>query len=302
MNSPIRRLDATAWSLLLFLSVLWGGSFLYVKVALAELPPITIMMLRVVFGGVALLVILRLRGIAVPRDPAMWRAFAVMAVFNAILAFAFIAWGQREISAGLAAIINSATPLWTILLAHFFTSDERIDAGRAAGIALGLAGIVLLVGPDALAGLGAAALAQIACVVATVSYAISLVWGRRIKGVDGGTVAAGQFLTAAPPALLLSAAIDRPWDLPMPGLATIAAILGLVLLSTAVAYIVYFRIMQDYGAGNASLVTMLIPPSAMLLGVVFLGESVEPRAIGGFALLAAGLAIVDGRLLRALRR
>jgi len=302
MHTPIRRLDSAAWSLLLLLSVLWGGSFLYVKIALAELPPVTLMALRVTFGGLGLLVVLRVRGIKLPRDPAVWRALCVMAVFNAILPFALIAWGQREISAGLAAVINSATPLWTLLLAHFFTPDERLDAGRSIGVLVGFSGVVLLVGPDAVDGLGAPALAQLACVAATVSYGISLVWGRRIRGIDGGTVAAGQFLSAAPAAIVLAAIIDRPWVLPVPGFATVASITGLVLLSTVVAYIVYFRLMQNYGAGNASLVTMLIPPSAMLLGAVFLGETVDPRALSGFALLAAGLAIVDGRMLRAIRR
>ncbi|MBI1244337.1 MAG: EamA family transporter [Alphaproteobacteria bacterium] len=302
MNAAIRRLDSTAWGLLLLLSVLWGGSFLYVKLALAELPPVTIITLRIVFGGLALLAILRLRGVRMPRDFKVWRGFLVLAIANAIVPFTLIAWGQREISAGLAAIINSATPLWTMLLAHFFTADERLNGSRAAGIVIGFAGVVLLVGPDALEGLGAAVLAQLACVAATVSYGVALVWGRRFRGVDGGAVAAGQFLTAAPIAIVLSAVIDRPWTLAMPGPLTIAAIVGLVLLSTAAAYIVYFRLMQTYGAGNASLVTMLIPPSAMLLGAAFLGEAIEARSLGGFALLAAGLAVVDGRILRAIRR
>lgn len=302
MNDSTTRLDAATWSMLLLLSVLWGGSFLYVKVALAELPPVTIVALRVVFGGAFLFAILRLRGLTLPRDPALWMGFGMLALLNTIVPFTLIAWGQREISAGLAAILNAATPLWTIVLAHFLTDDERMGVRRAVGVLVGFAGVVVLVGPEALDGLGASVLAQLACVIATVSYGFALVWARRFKGQDGTVLASGQFLCAMPAAVALSCLVDRPWTLPMPGTATVLSIFGLAFLSTAVAYLVYFRLMQRSGAGNASLVTMLIPPSAILLGVAILGERLEPLSLAGFLLIAAGLAVVDGRVFGLFRR
>ncbi|MBL8831019.1 MAG: DMT family transporter [Rhodospirillales bacterium] len=302
MNDSTTRLDAAAWSMLLLLSVLWGGSFLYVKIALEELPPVTIVALRALFGGAFLFVILRLRGLTLSRDPALWKGFAVLALLNTVLPFILIAWGQREISAGLAAILNAATPLWTITLAHFLTDDERMDARRAAGVLIGFSGVVVLVGPEALAGIGSSVLAQLACVAATISYGFALVWARRFKGQDGTVLASGQFICAIPATMALSFAVDRPWTLPMPGTATMLSIFGLAFLSTAVAYLVYYRLMQRAGAGNASLVTMLIPPSAVLLGIAFLGERFEPLSVAGFALIAAGLAVVDGRVLGLFRR
>jgi drug/metabolite transporter (DMT)-like permease len=297
MDNTPPKLDAAAWAMLLALSVLWGGSYLYVKVALAELPPITIVALRVVIGGAFLVAILRLKGLALPRDPALWRAFGVLALINTLVPFVLIAWGQREISAGLAAILNAATPLWTITLAHFLTADERMNVRRATGVLIGFAGVVVLVGPEALAGIGTSVAAQLACVLATISYGFALIWARRFRRIDGSVVASGQFICAAPAAVALACLVDRPWSLPVPGQATIAAILALALFSTAFGYLVYFRLMQRSGAGNASLVTMLIPPSAM-----FLDERPEPVGLAGFAMIAVGLAIVDGRVVAAIRR
>jgi drug/metabolite transporter (DMT)-like permease len=302
MDNTPPKLDAAAWAMLLALSVLWGGSYLYVKVALAELPPITIVALRVVIGGAFLVAILRLKGLALPRDPALWRAFGVLALINTLVPFVLIAWGQREISAGLAAILNAATPLWTITLAHFLTADERMNVRRATGVLIGFAGVVVLVGPEALAGIGTSVAAQLACVLATISYGFALIWARRFRRIDGSVVASGQFICAAPAAVALACLVDRPWSLPVPGQATIAAILALALFSTAFGYLVYFRLMQRSGAGNASLVTMLIPPSAMLLGSLFLDERPEPVGLAGFAMIAVGLAIVDGRVVAAIRR
>lgn len=302
MDNTPPKLDAAAWAMLLVLSVLWGGSFLYVKVALAELPPVTIVALRVVIGGAFLVVILRLKGLALPRDPALWSGFGLLALLNTLVPFVLIAWGQREISAGLAAILNAATPLWTIMLAHFLTADERMNVRRSAGVLIGFAGVVVLVGPEALAGIGISVLSQLACVLATISYGFALIWARRFRGIDGSVVASGQFICAAPAAVVLACLVDQPWSLPMPGQATIAAILALALFSTAIAYLVYFKLMQRSGAGNASLVTMLIPPSAMLLGSQFLDERPEPVGLAGFAMIAVGLAIVDGRILALFRR
>jgi drug/metabolite transporter (DMT)-like permease len=231
-----------------------------------------------------------------PRDWKSWAGFAGLAVLNTIVPFVLIAWGQQEMSIGLAAILNAATPLSTLVLAHFLTTDEPLSGRRAAGVLIGFAGVVLLVGPEALAGLGTALLAQLACILATVSYGFALIWARRMRGLDGVVVAGGQFLFATPVSILLACIVDRPWTLAFPGPAALASVAGLALLSTAAAYIVYFRLMQRYGAGNASLVTMLIPVSAMALGALVLDERPEPLSLAGFAVIVAGLALVDGRL------
>ena len=296
MNAAAPKLDAAAWTMLLVLSVLWGGSFLYVKVALAELPPVTVVALRAIFGGVLLLLLARLRGLSMPRDARTWRAFAVLALLNTVIPFVLIAWGQQSMTIGLAAILNAATPLSTLVLAHFMTDDEPLSGRRATGVLVGFAGVILLVGPEALSGLGSALWAQLACVVATISYGFALIWARRLRGLDGVVAASGQFICAAPISFALACVVDRPWNLPMPGPAAIASVAGLALLSTAAAYVVYFRIMQRYGAGNASLVTMLVPPSAMALGAIFLDERPDMLSLAGFATIVAGLAIVDGRL------
>ena len=296
MNAVAPKLDAAAWTMLLVLSVLWGGSFLYVKVALAELPPVTVVALRAIFGGALLLILARFRGLSMPRDARTWRAFAVLALLNTVIPFVLIAWGQQSMTIGLAAILNAATPLSTLVLAHFMTDDEPLSGRRAAGVLIGFAGVILLVGPEALSGLGSALWAQIACVVATISYGFALIWARRLRGLDGVVAASGQFICAAPISFALACLVDQPWNLPMPGPAAITSVAGLALLSTAAAYVVYFRIMQRYGAGNASLVTMLIPPSAMALGAFFLGESPDMLSLAGFATIVAGLALVDGRL------
>ncbi|MBI3507330.1 MAG: DMT family transporter [Proteobacteria bacterium] len=302
MKPTAPGLDAAAWTMLVVLSVLWGGSFLYVKVALVELPPVTVVALRATFGGALLLLLTRMRGLSLPRDRGSLFGFAGLALLNTVIPFVLIAWGQQEMTIGLAAILNAATPLSTLVLAHFLTDDEPLSGRRAAGVLVGFAGVIVLVGPEALTGLGTGLLAQLACVLATVSYGFALIWARRMRGIDGVVVASGQFLFAAPVSILLACIVDRPWNLPLPGTAAIASVAGLAVLSTAAAYVVYFRLMQRYGAGNASLVTMLIPPSAMLLGAVFLGERPDPMALAGFALIVAGLSLVDGRVLAFFRR
>jgi len=292
------KLDAAAWAMLLVLSILWGGSFLYVKIAVVEIPPATLVASRVAIASAALLAWLRISGVALPRDPALWRAFAAMALLNNLIPFGLIFWAQRELPAGLAAIVNATTPISTLILAHFLTADEKLTGRRALGVLVGLVGVVVLVGPEALAGLGDKLAAQVAILVATVSYALALILGRRLKRVEPTVFATCQFACATPAALLASALIDRPWTLPQPSALALSVTLALALVSTAFAYLVYFRLMQRSGAGNASLVTMLTPPSAMILGAVFLGERPEPLALAGFALIAAGLVVVDGRLLR----
>ncbi len=291
-------MGAAEWALLLLLSVLWGGTFFFVEIALADLPPLTLVAARVTLAAAVLWAVAALRGAALPRDAHFWVAVAIMGAFNNIGPFTLIFWAQETISGGLAAILNATTPLWTVIVAHVATRDERASAAKLAGVAIGLAGVAVVVGPAEPAGLGREAVAALAVVAATLLYAFTGVFGRRFSGRDPVVVSAGQLSMSTLMAVPLAIALDRPWLLGAPSLATIAATVALALLSTALAYVIFFRLLARAGATNLLLVTFLIPVTAILLGAVFLGERLEPRHFVGMALIGAGLAAIDGRLLR----
>jgi drug/metabolite transporter (DMT)-like permease len=299
MNAPAQlRMAPLDWCLLLLLSLLWGGSFLFVGIAVAELPPLTIVLLRVSIAAVALHLVLRVCGVALPRDVAIWRAFFGMGLLNNVIPFSLIVWGQTHIASGLASILNATTPLFTVLLAHALTEDERLTWPRMAGVLCGFAGIVVLIGPEALRGLGGDVLAQVAVLAAACSYACAGIFGRRFKrmGVAPLATAAGQVTASALLLVPIALVVDRPWGLPMPGPQVWGAIIGLALLSTALAYVLFFRILASAGAVNLLLVTFLIPPSAILLGVAVLDEMLRAGDLLGMALIGCGLAAIDGRL------
>lgn len=296
-------MGAKEWALLLILSVLWGGSFFFIGVAVKELPPLTIMMLRVGLAALILHVVIRAMGQWMPRDPKVWLAFAGMGLLNNAIPQTLIVWGQTQIPSGLASILNATTPLFGVLVAHFFTSDEKMTGKKLIGVIVGFIGAAVMVGPAALQGLGNNVWAQVAVLLASAFYGISGVYGRRFKrmGVTPMMTATGQLtastLMLTPVALL----VDHSWTLTQPSPAAWAAIAGLAILSTALAYLIFFRILASSGATNLLLVTFLIPVSAVLLGFLFLGEQLEPRHFAGMGLIALGLAAIDGRLL-ALRR
>ena len=306
MDKPQQRsMNATEWALLLLLALLWGGSFFFGKVALAVFPALTLVALRTGLAALALIAFLAARGIALPLSSALWRRFLVMGLLNNALPFALINWGQTQIDSGLAAILNATTPLFTVLLAHLVTADERLTRNRVAGVVLGFAGVVVMVGPAALRGpflgaVGLAGLGKLAVVGAAASYACAGLYGRRLAGLP--PVAAACFMLVASSLVMLPVAllVDGPAGLAR-GLAAgtpiWASVAGLALLSTALAYIVYFRILATAGATNLLLVTFLIPVSALLLGGLVLGERPEGTAFAGMALIFLGLAAVDGRLL-----
>jgi len=225
-----------------------------------------------------------------------------MGLLNNVIPMSLILWGQIRIGSGLAAILNASTPLFTVVLAHFFTRDERMTAKKIAGVLFGLAGIVVMVGPAALDGLSGSLLAQLAMLGAAVSYACAGIFGRRFAGTPPLVTAAGQVTASSLTVLPLSLIVDRPWLLSPPGARTWGAVAGLALLCTALAYVIYFRILATSGASNLLLVTLLMPVTAVLLGTALLGERIEPRSIVGTTLIAAGLATIDGRLVAAVRR
>jgi len=299
MTTP-PRMTGLDWLCLLALSVLWGGSFFFAKVAVASVPPLTLVAARVGLAALALLAVARLAGLRLPADRRSWLAFAGMGVLNNLIPFALIFYGQTAIGAGLAAVINGMTPFWTALIARA-AGAEPLPAGKLAGIAVGFGGLAVMVGPAALGGLDASLLAQLAVVGATVSYGCAGVFGRRFRALPPLVTATGQLSASSLLVLPLALLVDRPWTLAAPGAEAIGAVVGLALASTALAYILFFRVLATAGATNVSLVTLLVPVSAMLLGALVLGETVTLRQLLGLALIAAGMAFIDGRLLARLR-
>jgi drug/metabolite transporter (DMT)-like permease len=292
-----RAMAPREWGMLVLLSLLWGGSFFFTGVAVKALPPLTIVALRVGLAALLLLAIVRAMGLRMPRSRASWTALCGMGLLNNVVPFCLLVWGQTRIASGLAAILNATTPLWTVLVAHALMPDEKLTGRRLAGVALGFAGVVVVVGPDAVAGLQANLLAQIACLGAAASYAFAGVYGRRFTrmGLAPMPTAAGQVVVSS--VMLVPAAIivDRPWTLAAPGLPTWAAILGIATLSTALGYIIYFRLLASAGATNLLLVTFLIPVSAVVLGATVLGEQLAAWSFFGMALVGFGLLAIDGR-------
>ena len=284
------------WLMLFALSILWGGSFFFVGVAVQELPVLTIVVARVGIGAVALWMVLWVMGQRIPRQ---WPAFFGMGLLNNAIPFVLFVSGQQHIGSGLAAILNATTPLFTVLAAHLLTADERMTRAKMAGVAFGLIGVAVMLGPDLLGSLGTNLLAQLSCLAAALSYALAGIFGRRFRrlGVPPVATAAGQLLASTAILLPLMLLWDQPWTLPMPAPETWGALIGIGLLSTALAYVLYFRILATAGATNLLLVTFLIPVTAILLGILFLGERIAGVEILGMLLIGAGLACMDGRLI-----
>lgn len=295
-------MTASDWALLGILSVVWGGSFLFVGIAVRELPPLTIVALRVAMAALALRLILAVMGVPMPRGRHVWGAFLGMGLLNNVIPFTLIVWGQSHIASGLASILNATTPLFTVLVAHWLTQDERLTRQRFAGVVVGFLGVAVMIGAAAMQSWNVAIPAQLAVLAAAVSYAFSGVYGRRFKamGIAPLATAAGQVTASSAVLLPLALLVDRPWTLPMPSGSVVAALVALALVSTAFAYVLFFRLLARAGATNVGLVTFLIPVSAILLGVLVLGETLEPRHMAGMALIGIGLVLIDGRLVTAL--
>jgi drug/metabolite transporter (DMT)-like permease len=291
------------WIWLLSLSVLWGGSFFFAKVAIGELGPLTVVFARVALAALALDIVLIAARTKPFRRDAPWPAYFTMGFLNNVLPFSLIFWGQTHIGSGLASILNATTPLFTLLVAHFLTQDEKIDPAKVAALLAGFAGVAVLIGPGMLVD-GASAWGELACLGAALSYAFAGVYGRRFKILKIAPIeaAAGQVTASTVLILPIMLAVEQPWTLTAsPSLAVWAALGGLALLSTALAYILYFHILAAAGATTLLLVTFLIPVTAVLLGAAVLGERLAPRHFAGMALIGAGLAIIDGRIARLLR-
>jgi drug/metabolite transporter (DMT)-like permease len=297
-----RPMTPREWAMLLALSFIWGGSFFFNSVALRELPPMTLVFARVAPAALVLVVVIYAMGLRLPRERATWIAFFAMGFLNNVVPFWLIGWGQTHIASGLASILNATTPLWTVIIAHIATTDEKMTGNRFTGVLLGLTGVAWMIGTDALQTLGANVLAQVAVVVAAIFYGISGVYAKRFgkMGIAPLVTATGLVVASTAMSLPLMLVIDRPWTLAVSGGDVWGAVLGISVVSTAFAYIIYFRILATAGATNLLLVTFLIPVGAILLGTLILNERLEPKHFIGMAMIGLGLAAIDGRALKRL--
>ena len=293
-----RTMGPVEWAMLLALSLIWGGSFLFNAVALRGFSPLTVVALRVSTGAVCLWLIILIIGFAIPRDARIWLRFLVMGILNNAIPFTLIVWGQQHITSGLASILNATTPLFAVLVANLLLPDEKLTMNRLAGVIVGLLGVVVIMGTGEIRMMGQHLWAELAVLLASISYALASVWGRRFADIPPMVTAAGQVTASSLVMVPLAIWLDEPWRGPSAGLSAWAAAACLGVLSTALAYGLYFAILKRSGATNIVLVTLLVVPSAVLLGAVFLGEAVAARDMVGLVAIGAGLALIDGRLLR----
>lgn len=286
------------WGIIMFLSLLWGGAFLMIALGLRSFPPITLAFLRMALAVPPMLLALKYLGQKLPTDSRSWRQLFILGGLNAAFPFMLFFWGQSHISTGLGSILNATTPLWGVVLAHMLTRDEKATPSRILGVLLGLAGIIVMVGTGALKGMTSGVLAQLACLTATVLYALAAIYGRTLSQstMTPIVVATGQVFTAAVLILPFMLVVDQPWTLPAARWDAWVGALGLAIPSTAFAYFLYFRLIDRAGASNAMLVAFIMPVVAIVLGVVVLGEAVSVKEMTGAALIALGLVAIDGRV------
>ncbi|MDN2583732.1 DMT family transporter [Aquibium sp. ELW1220] len=291
-------MTAAVWAQILTLGAIWGGSFFFARIAVAEIPPITLVLLRVGIAAAALHVFLAATGQSFAPALRMAGPLVLLSLFNNVVPFSLIFMGQTELGAGLASVLNATTPFWTALVASAFLADEQLTVNKVAGVLIGIAGTAIMVGPGVLAGLGGPVWAKLFLVGASLSYAFAFILAKRITGLPPQLVAAGQLTASTAVMLPVALLVDGGQGLATASLGAWSAVLGLALLATAFAYILYFRIVAAAGASNASLVTLIVPASAILLGTVFLAERLELFELAGIAIIACGLVVIDGRLLR----
>ncbi|WP_284137507.1 DMT family transporter [Pseudoalteromonas obscura] len=290
------------WTMLVLLSMLWGGSFFFVGVTVSSLPSLTIVTLRVGIAALVLWGMVIALGERPPNSLKVWGAFFFMGLLNNVIPFVLIVWGQTQIASGLASILNAATPIFAVIVAGVLLPDERPSFMKLVGVMLGFCGVVVMIGMPALEGSGRL-LAQLAVVAAALSYAFAGVYGRRFKsmGINPLSTAAGQVTASTLIMIPLTLLLEGAVDFRSISVITWGAVAGLAIGSTAVAYVLYFKVLELAGATNVLLVTLLVPVSAVFLGALFLNESLETIHFIGMGLIALGLSVIDGRLWRQLR-
>lgn len=288
IETPPSR-NAVNLALLVLLATLWGAAYTLVKIGVETIPPLTFISGRTLIAGVILLAIMRLRGISLPRDPEVWKRFMIQACLNSVVPFTLIAWAERHVGAGLATILGSNAPIFAFLLALLFVRHERPTARQSFGVAAGLTGICLVVGVDALSGLGQDVLAQLALVLSAVMFGAAALFGRNFNGLDPIVPAAGSMICGAVLLTPLSIIVDRPWTL-TPSTASLAALIALAVFSTALAFVIYFRLIQTLGSVGTTAQAYLRVPLGVGLGVVFLGETLSPTVWIGLVCVFVGIA------------
>jgi drug/metabolite transporter (DMT)-like permease len=288
-------MSASDWALLLLLSTFWGGSFFFTGIVVREIPPLTGALGRVAIAGMALYVVVRAMRLSFAPTRAVWGSIVVFALINNVFPFGLLFWGQTRIPSGLASILNATAPLFTVIVAHFATADDKLTVGRAVGLVVGFAGVVVMLGPDLLGQLDRNVLAQLACLAAAFCYAVSSVYGRRFRGIPPASLACSQMAASTLIFIPIVLTLEQPFAMPTPSANALLALIGVGLISTAAAYLIYFRVLARAGATNLMLVTFLIPVSAILLGTTLLGEVLEARHFLGMGAIALGLMAIDGR-------
>lgn len=300
-NAPL-RLGPAEWGLIALQSMLWGSSYFFIAIVQAELPAFTIATLRSLPAIALLMTIVLSLGYRLPATWSAWRLFIFFAIFNSVLPFALIVWGQRQVTGGMAAILNATAPLFGVFLAHALTHDEKLSWNKVAGILVGLVGVAVLVGYDLAVGSTASWLARLALIGAPLLYALANVYARtRLASYPPFVIATMTMTGAILPSALLALVLERPWSLPAPSWAGVGAIVGIGVFGTALASLCHYTVLRRAGATNALVVTLIMPLTPIVLGGVFLGERIGARDLTGAAIIAAALLIIDGRLLGALR-
>ncbi|MBL4639048.1 MAG: DMT family transporter [Kordiimonadaceae bacterium] len=297
------QLDGKGWGMLILLSILWGGSFLFIEIALEELAPITIVTARITMAGIASYILLKLTGGSMPRNWPIWRAFLLLAVVNNITPFMLIVWGQQYVMGGIAAILNASTPVFAVIIAQIFTDDEKLSVHKVAGLLIAIFGLSVVIGFETIFAFSLENIGQIAILAAGLSYAVGTVYGRRFgkEGIQPLTVATGQFAMGV--LLMVPFLLITNPDILTQSISyrVLGALLALGIVCTSIAYMLYFRLVATVGATNTTLVTLLVPVSAMWLTWLVLGEQLPPSAFAGMAVIALGLLILDGRVLKWLK-
>lgn len=286
------------WAMLIVLSAIWGGSFFFFAVIIKELPVFTIVFFRVFLATVALWLYVLVSRQALPNFQPIWHNFFLMGFFNNVIPFSLIVWGEQRVAPGLAAVLNATTPFFAVIVAHLTTQNEKLTWNRFAGALVGLIGVAALVGFDAIKNLGVDLWFQLAIVLASVSYGISTIFGRRMAGIPPLVTAASQTAASSLMLLPLMLMLDHPFSLAMPSFKVIVYLVALALLCTAIAYLIFFNIVKRAGMTNVTLVTLLVPISAMVLGAMLLNEQISARHFLGMAVIGIGLALIDGRIPR----